>query len=132
MVVPRTIALTSRVIERRVPNSSQLRTVCEDQRSIHEDPTHFVSDAIRRSMAYIRGDDFETAINTIETALQRLPDHPDLLCMLGRCKVEAGGDFAADFDQVFRRVHNDPGARGVSYLSIGSVVYEIGGTGTKS
>jgi hypothetical protein len=105
MVVPRTIALTSRVIERRVPNASSLRVLCNEQRSIHEDPTHFVSDAIRRSMAYLRASDFATALSTIETALQRLPDHPDLLCMLGRCKVEAGGNLAADADQAFRRAH---------------------------
>ena len=96
ILVPRTLTLMAEVIERRVANYGALKAVCVEQRSLHKDPVPFVRDAVRRCMAHLTNKDFPGAAEVATEALAKLPEHPDLLCLVARCKLALGGQHRSD------------------------------------
>ncbi|WP_284257337.1 AlbA family DNA-binding domain-containing protein [Acidocella aquatica] len=103
IIIPRTLTLMANVIEARVSNHQNLQRSCAEQRRLHEDPVPFVRDAIRRCMANLRNNDALGAVKVAAAALEHLPSHPDLVCMMGRCKMELGdGENRREAIELFR------------------------------
>lgn len=90
------------VIESRVTDFQTLRASCLEQRRLHEDPIPFVREAVRRCMAHLRNNDSPSAIDVATVALRKLPNHPDLLCMLGRCKFSGNTTLPSEAIELFK------------------------------
>lgn len=99
--VPKTLTLTTSVIESRVTDYKQLSAACAEQRQLHQDPAPFVQNAIRRAIAFLQEEEEVNAVDTMTRALERLPSHPDLLCMLGRCKLAVGSHLSGEAIEAF-------------------------------
>lgn len=106
ILIPTTLSLMNQVIEARVENYEILRDACYELRKIHADPVPFVTDAVRRCMAHLTNKDTKGATRVVDEALRKLPDHPDLVCLLARCKFTEGGHSRNDAIALFKKAES--------------------------
>ncbi|MBM9400783.1 putative DNA binding domain-containing protein [Gluconacetobacter azotocaptans] len=106
ILIPTTLSLMNEVIEARIANYKTLRDACFELRSIHADPVPFVMDAVRRCMAHLTNKDTKGATRVVDEALGKLPEHPDLVCLLARCKFTEGGHSRTDAIALFKKAES--------------------------
>lgn len=98
--VPSMMGLITPQVEKVVTDHVAIRTKCREFQSLRGTKTPFVGTAISRSMAFLNSGDSRKALQTAKTALDSLPDDPDLLCLIGRIYNSIGD--APKADESFR------------------------------
>jgi tetratricopeptide (TPR) repeat protein len=91
--LPSTLTLVAPLVEKRVLEWGKIKTACRKLRSVSSNKYPLIGDAIRRTLVQLNAGDHRGALGTVKAALQKAPDDPDLLCLLGRVCVKSG-DFA--------------------------------------
>ena len=107
LIVPKAISMMIGVVEKKVTDYTIVRKRCAEQRAINNDPVPFVSDAIRRSMAFLKQDEPQKASQVAEEALRRVQGHPDLLCMLGRARYSCQDESSQEADEFFKTAYDN-------------------------
>jgi hypothetical protein len=103
--VPVMMGLITPLVEKVVTDHSSIKKKCNEFRTLRRTKTPFVGSAISRTMAFLNSGDPRKALQTARTALDDLPDDPDLLCLVGRVYNTTGDAPKADesFRAAYRR-----------------------------
>ncbi|WP_166037897.1 AAA family ATPase [Sphingosinicella sp. YJ22] len=99
-----TLALVTGLVEQRVPDHAEIKGKTKKLTKVAANKKPYIGEAVLRTIAYLEQGDTSSANNVVQTALQTLPDDPDLLCLLGRC-LEAQGD-RPKAKEVFQKAHD--------------------------
>ncbi|WP_084302584.1 RNA-binding domain-containing protein [Bradyrhizobium sp. WSM2254] len=98
--VPSMMGLITPQVEKVVTDHVAIRTKCREFQTLRGTKTPFVGTAISRTMAFLNSGDSRKALQTAKAALDKLPDDPDLLCLIGRIYNSTGD--APKADESFR------------------------------
>lgn len=98
---PSTLSLMTSLIELRVADKDRIRSECQQRLTLSKNHAPFTAEAIRRTMAFLNSQEYDRAVQTAQAALEKLPNNGDLLCLLGRCFVEYGKDYASNAEENF-------------------------------
>jgi tetratricopeptide (TPR) repeat protein len=101
--VPGMMGLITPLVEKVVTDHPSIKKKCNEFRALRRTKTPFVGLAISRTMAFLNSGDSRKALQTAKTALDNLPDDPDLLCLVGRVYNTIGD--APKADESFRAAH---------------------------
>lgn len=88
--IPSTLALVRPLVESRVADHAEIAKRCAGYVEVAKNKKPYIGDAVTRAMALLAIGDQKGATTIVSAALTKLPDDPDLLCLLGRCYQESG------------------------------------------
>ncbi|MBY5538718.1 hypothetical protein HFO60_01305 [Rhizobium leguminosarum] len=102
--LPVSLSLVSDLLEKRISDWKNIKSECQRLAALRENKTPFVGLAISRSIALLRNNQKEQALEVAIQASADLPDSPDLHCLLGRCLVENGK--VSEAEEAFQRAYD--------------------------
>lgn len=87
--VPVALWLVSSLLEQRVGDWKQIKAECNRSNEIRQNQEPFVGQAITRTVALLRKNEYSEAKLLAREALRELPNNPDLNCLWARCLADA-------------------------------------------
>ncbi|TWB50893.1 tetratricopeptide repeat protein [Bradyrhizobium sacchari] len=101
--VPDMMGLITPLVEKVVVDHRSIKSKCDQFRALRGNKEPFVGSAITRTIAFLNSGDRLSALQTARTALEKVPEDPDLLCLMGRVYNATGN--APKADEYFREAH---------------------------
>jgi tetratricopeptide (TPR) repeat protein len=98
------------IVDKRIENCEEIKIRIQDSRRRDKSAKEVVADAISRAMKHVLHstseenpiENYEAALNIINSTLQRVPNNGDLLSMLGRCHFLCGVNNFSAAEDAFR------------------------------
>ena len=103
--LPDTLALMTSVIEARVPDYKSIKRDAEKALALKRDQVGFVADAVSRAMSSLGNNELQTAYSIASQALEKLPNNPDLNCLVGRVCGEMDRGFMDRAEEAYEKAH---------------------------